>query len=201
MKKLQRYFWVGILAMLTTANAWGISKCKDEDGKWHYGDNVRHLCAKAKVTEINNRGVKVNELAAPKTKEELAAEEAKKAEEAKILAEKNAKEKEKERILSIYETEDDIERARSNNVVSLEQQVVVHDAYIKSLGQKREDRMMKIERSNNEETKKIYTAEVEGIDKEVKKSEKTKLEIAEKVKKTHERFDAELALFRKHKNK
>src|SRR3990170_5018641 len=47
-----------------------IKKCKDAKGTWHYGDNAATACGQAKITVINDRGIKVNEVAAPLTAEE-----------------------------------------------------------------------------------------------------------------------------------
>ena len=85
-----------------------ISKCQDAEGKWHYGDNAAAVCGDARITIIDKRGRKIDEVAPPMTVEEFNALEAE--ELRKELEEKeNAKrELEKRRILAIYPREESI---------------------------------------------------------------------------------------------
>ena len=100
-----------------------ISKCQDADGKWHYGDNAASVCGDTRITIIDERGRKVDEVAPPMTVEEFNALEA---EEKRIAAEEreNAKrELEKRRILAIYPREDSIIRARDDRLKGMDKNI------------------------------------------------------------------------------
>ena len=115
-KKISLIF---IASVLLSTPVHAIKKCKDANGKWHYGDIAVRDCENSKVTTLSNQGFIKAEKAAPKTADELAAEEAQRAE---LEAEKQRQEKidkEKTRILSIYETEAAIDRQRENQLYSV----------------------------------------------------------------------------------
>ena len=94
--------------VLASPTALAIKKCQDEEGQWHYGDTAVYECEKSKVTTLDSRGFIRDQNEAPKTAEELAAEQSTRAkieaEEKKLADEKE----ERNRILSIYQTEADI---------------------------------------------------------------------------------------------
>jgi len=60
--------------LLIAAPAHAIKKCKDADGKWHYGDIAVRACQQSKITTLNKRGFVKDEKSAPKTDDELKAE-------------------------------------------------------------------------------------------------------------------------------
>lgn len=190
-----------MLALTTHTSVFAITKCQDENGKWHYGDNASDKCARTnKIVKMNQRGVKVGEVAGEKTEVEKDQEQLAK-EQAKIEQQKElAAMEEKNRILSIYETESDIDRARENVVTSLEQQKAVHDAYIVSLTRRREASERKMQKIKAEKQKVRIQEQIVQIDKDVEKSRKAKLDLDYKIEEANQRFDQELALFRKHKN-
>lgn len=103
-----------------------IQKCQDADGKWHYGDTAAQECARSKITVIDKRGLKVDEVKAPPTEEELKREEAAAAakleEEARAAEEKRAR----DRILSIYDSEEAILRARDERVGHVDRQIATY---------------------------------------------------------------------------
>lgn len=126
-----------LIALLTLAvvgsPAMAIKKCKDANGKVHYGDTAIEECANTKVTTLTERGfVKEHDLP-PKSRSEmeLEAEQAAKAAEAK-RAEREA-EDERLRILSIYETPEDIDRQRDNQVRSVQSNIDVHESYLANM--------------------------------------------------------------------
>lgn len=113
--------------------AQAITKCKDANGKWHYGDVAVEECENSKITTLNDRGFITEEQDAPKTQEQINAEE-----EERALAEAEEKRKvadaeERRRILSIYETEEDIDRQRDNQLNSVSRNIDVHNAYLKAM--------------------------------------------------------------------
>lgn len=121
-----------LLLVATSSTTYAMKKCQDESGSWHYGDTAVIACENSKVTTLNDRGFIEEELAAPKTAQELAdeaqAKTASDAEAGRLLAIEN----EKQRILSIYETEADIDRHRDNQLGSVDGNIAVHKAFLKS---------------------------------------------------------------------
>lgn len=121
---------------LPFSSAHAIKKCQDAEGKWHYGDISVAQCSKSKVTTLNDRGFIESEKDAPKTEEQIQQEkqasELADAEAANI----RAKQDERNRILSVYETEADIDRQRDNQIDSVASNIAVHRAYLKSVGAK-----------------------------------------------------------------
>ena len=119
--------------LLLPLQSFAIKKCQDADGKWHYGDVSVDVCSNSDITTLNERGFVSETLDAPKSEEELKAEQEKlAAEEAESMRLKEAQE-EKLRILSIYETEADIDRQRDNQLSSVDGNIKVHEAYLKSM--------------------------------------------------------------------
>ena len=113
-----------------SVSAHAISKCQDADGKWHYGDNAASICGDARITIIDKRGRKIDEVAPPMTVEEFNALEAE--ELRKELEEKeNAKrELEKRRILAIYPREESIIRARDERLKGMDNNIRVQEALL-----------------------------------------------------------------------
>ena len=111
-----------------------IKKCKDAEGKWHYGDVAVDQCENSKVTTLNERGFITEEKEAPKTEEELALEAEQNALVEQQEKQRLADEEEKRRVLSIYETESDIDRLRDNQLQSVEGNIEFHKAYLKNMG-------------------------------------------------------------------
>ena len=110
-----------LLGLPVTGSA--ISKCQDADGKWHYGDNAASVCGDAKITIIDKRGRKIDEVPPPMTVEEynaLEAEEKRIAEEEKLQARRDL---EKRRILAIYPREDSIIRARDDRLMGMDKNI------------------------------------------------------------------------------
>ncbi|MBI3571468.1 MAG: hypothetical protein HY082_10270 [Gammaproteobacteria bacterium] len=110
-----------------------IKKCQDTAGKWHYGDNADAACAKSKVTEISQEGIKKKETAAPLTEQELKERELRKDE---IENERKQMEKQKrqdELLLATYGHEDDISYTRDRKLAQLESSIKASEETIKSL--------------------------------------------------------------------
>ena len=63
-----------LIALSISLPAHAIKKCKDAEGKWHYGDKAVRSCQSEKVTTLNDRGFIQSEKDAPKTEAELSAE-------------------------------------------------------------------------------------------------------------------------------
>jgi len=110
-----------------------IKKCKDAQGKWHYGDIAAEECERSKITEINSKGLKVRENDLPPSKEEL---EAKRAEELRAVEEKKrakAQQHYERRILSTYENEQSIVDARDRRLASLDKIIKTNERFMGTL--------------------------------------------------------------------
>jgi chromosome segregation ATPase len=119
---------VAACSLLITANIYAetgqkIKKCQDASGRWHYGDTAAESCNQSKVTVINDKGVRVKEIAAPPTEAEINARERNKASvdnERKRAEEQGKKD---EQLLATYDNEDQIIAARDRKLADLESQI------------------------------------------------------------------------------
>jgi hypothetical protein len=110
-----------------------IKKCQDAAGKWHYGDTAAAECAKSRITEISEQGIKKKEIAAPPTEQELKEREARKDE---IERERKLAEDKKRRddlLLSTYGHEDDIGYSRDRKLAQIESSIKASEDTLKSL--------------------------------------------------------------------
>lgn len=117
-----------------------IKKCQDAQGRWHYGDEAADACAQSKVIELDSRGNKRKEIAAPLTEDELKAraterEEAEKAKKAAALQKRRD-----EQLLATYTVEEDIIMSRDRKLADIDAQVKSGEATLASL-QKSLDRV------------------------------------------------------------
>jgi len=113
-------FLVSALIVALPASAGELYKWVDEKGNVHYSDRVPPEAAKLAREEKNQDGVTVKEVARAKTQEELAAEAAQrvKDEEARKIAEAQAQ---ADRALTLsYTSEDDLVRAREQELGVIE---------------------------------------------------------------------------------
>lgn len=128
-----RFFLFLMLIGFSTSSLAGMKKCQDSEGKWHYGDTAVKSCENSKITTLTKRGFIDAEQSPPKTFKQLRDEE----DQAELLAQQKADEKsamdDRLRILSIYETESDIDRQRDNQLNAVKSKINVHDAYIKGM--------------------------------------------------------------------
>ncbi len=183
-----------LFAALPFSAAHAIKKCQDSEGRWHYGDVAVSQCQQSKVTTLNDRGFVESEKEAPKTPEQLEKErqgsDLAEAKAARIQAEEN----ERNRILSIYETEADIDRQRDNQIGSVESNIAVHKAYTKSLNGKIE--RLKVKSADfSEARKKTYFDRISEAEARIKESE-IELEALTKQKiAIIEKFDREKKIY------
>ncbi len=97
-----------------------IQKCQDADGKWHYGDYAADACAQSVIESMDaESGLKTGEQGLPPTKEELEAQAAAEAEKEAEKASKAEQRARENRILAIYESEEQIIDARDQRVTAV----------------------------------------------------------------------------------
>lgn len=101
--------------------------------------------------------------------------------------------------MGAYEKEDDIERARENNLRSIRQQMVLRDAYINSITEKRKLKLKKIDTVSSPAIKNSLRSEVETIDQELIESQEAKKDLDKKIQMVNEHYDSEVASFKKYK--
>lgn len=135
-----RTFHAMVAAGLLAAAAQGqtITKCQDADGNWHYGDFAAEACAQdSKITEIDERGLKVKETDAPPTEEELEAQKAAE-EQQRLEADRQARQEEDEqRLLRTYDNAQSIIDARDERLSALERDLESYRLFRQDLVEER----------------------------------------------------------------
>lgn len=116
-----------------------IKKCQDAQGRWHYGDSAAESCA-SKVTVMDQRGLKMKEIAAPLTEAELAAKEKAEANAEAERESKEAQQKRDRQLLATYAAEEDIRIGRDRRIHDLDAHVRAAEDTLKTLRAAR-DRM------------------------------------------------------------
>jgi len=110
-----------------------IKKCQDANGEWHYGDSADVACARSKVIEITETGVKTKEIAAPLTPEQLKERAAHQAEAQKDKQQAQAQAQKDQLLLSMYASESDITYVRDRKIADIETQLQASTDTVKSL--------------------------------------------------------------------
>ncbi len=112
-----------------------IKKCQDASGKWHYGDIAAEECARSRITEMDQRGLKVREHDVPPTREEVEARDA--AEARRQAAERLAEERRQfeNRLLATYDSEQSIIQARDQRVAAIDKAIKENEEYMAKLDQ------------------------------------------------------------------
>ena len=137
-----------ILAVATASAAYAKTyRWVDENGRVHYGDRIPAKYAQQQVQTLNDRGVVVNEKNAPKTAEQLAAEQAQREAEAEDKRRQEEQNRYDQFLLSTYATQDQILHRRDeqlaildSRIASGEKSVAESQATLSSL-KEREDRL------------------------------------------------------------
>jgi len=115
------------------AQAEGIKKCKDQQGRWHYGDRAAAACNRSKVIEMNTGMNKTGEIAAPPTKAELAQMTEQKAENERKKKLQEEQDKKDKLLLGTYGLEKDIIYIRDRKISQIENSITASKATLTSL--------------------------------------------------------------------
>lgn len=182
------------MQMLFCSPAFAIKKCKDANGQWHYGDLAAKKCdTKKGVTTLTDRGF-VDKKEQEKTKEQKLEEELlakQKQDEENLLRQE---EEERVRILSVYETEEDIDRQRDNQLSTVDTNILMYNTYIERMSYQVEkiDEELKTARGSRKarlEKEHLQAKDVIVDSKgEIKRLEAQKAEISERFAKEKETF-------------
>lgn len=120
------------LAFAATAAGPAIQKCQDAKGRWHYGDTAAESCA-SKVTVINDRGLRMKEIAAPLTAAEIDARAKAEANAEAQRETKEARQRRDQQLLATYATEEDIRMGRDRRMADLDAHIRAAEETIKTL--------------------------------------------------------------------
>jgi len=179
-----------------------IAKCQDENGKWYYGSANLHRCVDSQnITTLNERGVRVDETKRVKTEEELASEKAQQEKEAKELEEKRLAKLERDRIFNIYQNEKEIEYARQKKLQGVDRKIGQHENYIDALAKQEEALQKKKTDTSNNVLKKRFQTKIDEIAPKKQTSEQRIGELELEKITLNKKYDDDLKLFRKFKDK
>ena len=177
-----------------------INKCQDEKGAWHYGSKNLHKCSdSSKITTLNERGVRLEQKERVKTKEELELEAKQKEKELAATEQKRLDQIEKNRILTVYQSEEDIQKARSKKLHDYDQKINQHQTYINALENQEKALTEKIKETKNFSIKKKAKNSISKIEPKKLSSEKRIKELTQEKIEVNAKFDEDLAFFRKNK--
>ncbi|OGI57761.1 MAG: hypothetical protein A2V58_01095, partial [Candidatus Muproteobacteria bacterium RBG_19FT_COMBO_61_10] len=110
-----------------------IKKCQDAAGKWHYGDRADEACAQSKIIELDTRGIKRKEIAAPLTETELKAREENRERDEQARKQIEDQQRRDQQLLATYAIEDDIILTRDRKVGDIGTQINASQETLKSL--------------------------------------------------------------------
>ncbi|MEO0369620.1 MAG: hypothetical protein AAF197_12695 [Pseudomonadota bacterium] len=190
-----RYIMILVLAAVSSP-ALAIKKCQDAEGNWHYGDIAVAACKNSKITTLNERGVVESERAAPKTAEQLAQEAEQQSKEQETAEQERQAREHRARILSIYETEDDILRQQDNQLYSVQSNIDVHLAYIDSMKDRIERNQDKlIDTTSNFAVTKLEE-DIDYAEQRIIESETQLVELRAQRELVKEKFTEELKMYR-----
>ncbi|MBS1269692.1 MAG: hypothetical protein MAG794_00643 [Gammaproteobacteria bacterium] len=178
-------FIVSLVAVVAYGQT--ITKCQDEEGNWHYGDFAAEACAKeSKITEIDERGVKVKESDAPLTQEELEVREAAEREQQREAERRARREAKNQRLLRTYDTAQDIVDAREEHLDALGRDLESYRLF-------RQDLVDAKEKLEDNETNR---EQIGDLQQRIKKYDAAIQSIENKRQATMEEYNKELKKFR-----
>ena len=187
------------LVNLPLAEAGGIKKWVDENGLVHYGTSVPPRYKDRAHSELNEHGIEVRRHDRAKTDEEIEREKALaalRAEQQKLLEEQQ----ERDRILlNLYRNEDDLVMARDGKIAQLDGQIRLNHNEIRRLKSRLSDfqaAAATAERSGKQLTER-QRANLESTQRSIEKSYAIILGKEDEKRATVERYDYDLARFRK----
>lgn len=133
-----------VIILAATATLWSVSgitaepkvrinKCQDAQGRWHYGDTASAACGRTKIEVMDQYGLRVKEVAAPPTADELKSRDAQTqaAEQAKQTAADQSKRD--KQLLATYGHEDDIALGRDRRLADVKAQMAISESTLATL--------------------------------------------------------------------
>ena len=203
MKAIFKTIFVGVCVSLAVSNSsysQKIAKCQDENGKWHYGSSNLHRCADSQdITTLNDRGILLNKEKRVKTGEELAIEKAQKEQLSMELEKQRKAQLERDRILTVYQNEQDIETARQKKLIAIDRKIGQHKNYIAALDKQQVAFEKKKTEAKNVAIQAGFQAKIEEVEPKKQVSEQRIKELKLEKTATNKKYDEDLAYFKKHK--
>jgi len=198
--RLKVLFLASLMFMYPALANSKITKCQDSKGKWYYGTNASYYCDDTKeITSLNSAGIKVNKVKGLKTAEQLAVEAQARKEQEDLEKKANFEKVERERIMMIYQTEDDITRTKSKQLTALSQKITQHENYVAALSKQKEIQESKRAKTNNSAVIKKIDDKIIVINKKSESSSKRIIELNQQIIDDRKKYDDELAKFIKYK--
>lgn len=135
MRLIIRFGLIPILfsSILLNAEAGKIKKCKDDQGRWHYGDTAGKYCDQSEIIELTDKGTKTRVIKAPATADELAERERNKEEEERKKKAAADQARRDEILLTTYGHENDIVYIKKRKIEQLESSIQASLETLKSL--------------------------------------------------------------------
>lgn len=188
-----------VFALTAPAHAAKIKKWVDENGVTHYGSSIPPEYQDRAHTELNNRGIEVERYDRAKTPEEIERDqalEALRAEQQKLLAEQQARDR---ILLNLYRNEDDLVMSRNGKIAQLDGQIKLTHAEIRRLKTRLSEfqsRAAAAERAGRQLNKR-QRENLDSTQRSIEKAYAIILGKEDEKRSTLEQYDYDLARFRK----
>lgn len=192
-----------LIAAMFSLPAQAIKKCKDDTGRWHYGDNAAAACSKSTVIEINDRGLKKGEQAPPPTRKQMkehAAAEAEKQRLAKLAASQKRRDN---LLLATYGVEKDITYVRDRKLASLDAIIKASVSTRDSFGTilKRLEAQAADEQSKGRSVPKKIAANIAQTKEQISEHEKTIVATRKERERVIKQYESDIKRYRELKGK
>lgn len=202
MKPITLLFTVTIASLLAAtppgADAGSIKKCKDAQGRWHYGNSAAKACAHSEVIEFNAGKVKKKVHGPPPTQDQLEEFEAKKRAEERKKEDLAERAKQDKLLTASYAHEDDIVFERNRKLKDLQSGIESSTATLNSLRAVR-DRAQKRaeeEKSSSKGVSKATRKTLASAERQVKSHEQVLSEKEKELEEMKLHYDDALKRYR-----
>jgi len=171
-----------------------ITKCKDANGVWHYGDFAADHCAvDSDVTEINEHGVKVKvEEAVPDAHEIKQFSEISERKLQKQRSEQEARSRDL-RLLAMYESIEDLVSDRDERVSYISEIIGANQEVLGSLHSQHSELSARYEENSSEQLKN----DIETTEQSIELYERVIANRLREVKEVKMRYDADIQRYRR----
>lgn len=203
---MRKGFVLGLIltGLLGTAGAAKLYKWVDEDGKVHYSDKVPPEQNKLAREELNDQGVVTDKTARDLTPEEKKARAAE-LKKARELAEQQRLEairleKERNAILKSYTSEEQIIRLKGERLDSLHRNIEMAEDNLVIQEKNHEDLLKRAadRERNGQVVSKTFLDQIDKIKGQIEYQKQFIIDKKAEVKTTTEKYDGELAKFKKY---
>lgn len=181
-----------------------IKKCKDAQGRWHFGDRAADECERSKVIEMSTQGTKRGEIAAPPTAAELKAQDAR-AQQAEQEQQKALEQQRRDDVLlSSYGVEQDIIYVRDRKLAQVENAIKTSEgtlAPLRAVLKRMEDQLADETKRGDKAAIAQTTKSVQQTKAQIARHEETIAAKRVEQATIRKQYDQELARYRELKGK